>query len=69
MLMHYIPKVSSVETVMEEEEQGDKGEAGKTVEETENEKKARTDEERLRATGIPFSDCDFLRVLILYVLR
>ena len=56
MLMHYIPEVSGVEAVMEEEEEGDEGEAGKTVEETEDEKKARTYEERLRAAGIPFSD-------------
>lgn len=60
MLMHYIPEVSGVEAVMDEEvEQG--GEEGlndreKDQAETEDMKKARTYEERLKAAGIPFSD-------------
>lgn len=56
MLMHYIPEVSGVEAVMEEEEEGEGEGGGETQEETEDEKKARTYEERLKAAGIPFSD-------------
>eukprot|EP00553_Chaetoceros_curvisetus_P004270 CAMPEP_0204628702 /NCGR_PEP_ID=MMETSP0717-20131115/16462_1 /ASSEMBLY_ACC=CAM_ASM_000666 /TAXON_ID=230516 /ORGANISM="Chaetoceros curvisetus" /LENGTH=235 /DNA_ID=CAMNT_0051645413 /DNA_START=200 /DNA_END=907 /DNA_ORIENTATION=+ len=54
MLMHYIPEVTCVESL--EEEEGEDGE-----EETEklisaDEKKAKSYEERLHAAGIPFSD-------------
>jgi Fe-S cluster biogenesis protein NfuA len=61
MLMHYIPEVSGVEAVEEENEGGREGcdlEGGVKVdvEESEDAKKARTYEERLKAAGIPFSD-------------
>lgn len=52
MLMHYIPEVTGVESVVDEEE-----EAGEVVvEKSEDMKKAKSYEERLRAAGIPFSD-------------
>ena len=51
MLMHYVPEVTGVEAIEEEEEGGDDGEEV-AVEKT----KAKTYEERLAAAGIPFSD-------------
>ena len=62
MLMHYIPEVSGVEAIMEKEEgedsdddDDDDDDSNKDVE-SEDMKKARTYEERLRAAGIPYSD-------------
>ncbi len=52
MLMHYIPEVTGVESLEEESENGDEVE----VDMSEDEKKAKTYEERLKAAGIPFSD-------------
>lgn len=52
MLMHYIPEVSGVEAL--EDEEANEGEV--TVTEEEDMKKAKSYEERLRAAGIPFSD-------------
>jgi len=57
MLMHYIPKVTGVESIEEETE--DNGKEG-VVEQTESEKKNKSYEERLAAAGIPFSDWVFL---------
>jgi len=51
MLMHYIPKVTGVESIEEETE--DNGKEG-VVEQTESEKKNKSYEERLSAAGIPF---------------
>ena len=60
MLMHYIPEVSGVEAVEDEESNADgsdlEGGVKVDVEESEDAKKARTYEERLKAAGIPFSD-------------
>jgi len=54
MLMHYIPEVTGVEALDEEEEEGD---GNVEVTESKNEdKKMKTYEERLAAAGIPFSD-------------
>jgi Fe-S cluster biogenesis protein NfuA len=52
MLMHYIPEVTGVESLEEESENGDEVQ----VDMSEDEKKAKTYEERLKAAGIPFSD-------------
>lgn len=49
MLMHYVPEVTGVESIEEEDEDGN---LEVSVEET----KAKTYEERLAAAGIPFSD-------------
>lgn len=51
MLMHYIPEVTGVEAIEEEGEEG-----AEPIEASEDEAKAKTYEERLRAAGIPFSD-------------
>lgn len=51
MLMHYIPEVTGVESLEEEAEEG-----AEEVDPSEDEKKAKSYEERLRAAGIPFSD-------------
>lgn len=50
MLMHYIPEVTGVEAIEEESDEEVK------VDVTEDQKKAKSYEERLRAAGIPFSD-------------
>lgn len=50
MLMHYIPEVTGVEALEEEEEEGG------NVEVTQSSKANKTYEERLAAAGIPFSD-------------
>jgi Fe-S cluster biogenesis protein NfuA len=55
MLMHYIPEVTGVESVMDEEE-GTEKDGEVVVEQSEDVKKAKSYEERLRAAGIPFSD-------------
>jgi Fe-S cluster biogenesis protein NfuA len=58
MLMHYIPEVTAVVSLEEEEESnedGDGTEAGKPIAVTET-KSQKSYEERLRAAGIPFSD-------------
>ena len=55
MLMHYIPEVTGVESVMDEEE-GTVNDGEVVVEQSEDAKKAKSYEERLRAAGIPFSD-------------
>lgn len=52
MLMHYIPEVTGVESIEEETEEKE----DVVVEMSQEEKKAKTYEERLRAAGIPFSD-------------
>mmetsp|Transcript_7701 Transcript_7701/g.9817 ORF Transcript_7701/g.9817 Transcript_7701/m.9817 type:complete len:323 (-) Transcript_7701:34-1002(-) len=52
MLMHYIPEVTGVEAEEEEEISDDSS----MIEENEDQKKAKTYEERLKAAGIPFSD-------------
>lgn len=52
MLMHYIPEVTGVESILEESEET----KDVVVEMSQDEKKAKTYEERLRAAGIPFSD-------------
>lgn len=52
MLMHYIPEVTAV-TALEDEEEGDEGEV--TVEKTAASQQ-KTYEERLAQAGIPFSD-------------
>lgn len=49
MLMHYIPEVTGVEALEEENEE-------EAVEISEDEKKAKSYEDRLKAAGIPFSD-------------
>jgi Fe-S cluster biogenesis protein NfuA len=51
MLMHYIPEVTGVEAIEEESE-----EDSEPIEASEDEAKAKSYEERLRAAGIPFSD-------------
>lgn len=58
MLMHYIPEVSGVEAVEDEESEGDGSDldGGVKVEMSEDAKKAKSYEDRLRAAGIPFSD-------------
>lgn len=68
MLMHYIPEVSGVEAIMEEEGEeeksggndrssdDDKDENEEKKKQEEDMKKAKTYEERLRAAGIPYSD-------------
>ena len=53
MLMHYIPEVTGVNAL--EDEEGDDESGGKPVEVTET-KTDKTYEERLAAAGIPFSD-------------
>lgn len=55
MLMHYIPEVTGVESIVEE---GDEkvAEEVKVEQSSEDLKKAKSYEERLRAAGIPFSD-------------
>jgi Fe-S cluster biogenesis protein NfuA len=50
MLMHYIPEVTGVEALEEEDEDAEE------VDVSEDEKKAKSYEERLKAAGIPFSD-------------
>ena len=55
MLMHYIPEVSGVEAIMDEEDSDDEGSKAEEVE-SDDMKKARTYEDRLKAAGIPFSD-------------
>jgi hypothetical protein len=55
MLMHYIPEVTGVESILEENEEKEEKKAV-VVEMSEGDKKAKTYEERLRAAGIPFSD-------------
>lgn len=50
MLMHYIPEVTGVNALEDEEEEGGDGDVQVT------ETKAKTYEERLAAAGIPFSD-------------
>lgn len=50
MLMHYIPEVTGVEAVDNDNDDGD------AVGEVEEEKKLKSYEERLAAAGIPFSD-------------
>jgi Fe-S cluster biogenesis protein NfuA len=52
MLKHYIPEVVGVEAIEDEGE----AEAAPEISESEDEQKARTYEERLKAAGIPFSD-------------
>lgn len=54
MLMHYIPEVTAVHSVEEEENEG----AGEVVVEkvSQEEQKQKTYEERLKAAGIPFAD-------------
>lgn len=59
MLMHYIPEVTGVTAEEEEEEEGEgKGNNDVVVEQTvsEEDKKMKSYEERLKAAGIPFSD-------------
>lgn len=58
MLMHYIPEVTGVEAIEEVEEGGanEQGEVKVEVTLSDDEKKAKTYEERLKAAGIPFSD-------------
>eukprot|EP00558_Chaetoceros_sp_UNC1202_P011052 CAMPEP_0197247760 /NCGR_PEP_ID=MMETSP1429-20130617/31993_1 /TAXON_ID=49237 /ORGANISM="Chaetoceros sp., Strain UNC1202" /LENGTH=274 /DNA_ID=CAMNT_0042708757 /DNA_START=134 /DNA_END=958 /DNA_ORIENTATION=+ len=53
MLMHYIPEVTGVEAI---EEEGEGEDGAPTVDPSEDEKKAKSYEDRLRAAGIPFSD-------------
>jgi len=57
MLMHYIPEVTSVVALEEEQDEMVAGGVSDvTVEQTEAVKKDKTYEERLAAAGIPFSD-------------
>lgn len=60
MLMHYIPEVTGVTAEEEEEEEEGEGEGNNdvVVEQTvsEEDKKMKSYEERLKAAGIPFSD-------------
>ena len=51
MLQHYIPEVTAVVALEEEESTDDGGDSGKPEEKTQ-----KTYEERLQAAGIPFSD-------------
>ena len=63
MLMHYIPEVTSVVSLEEEEDNGyeeggsdeDKGKVA-VEQSASDEKKMKTYEQRLAAAGIPFSD-------------
>lgn len=54
MLMHYIPEVTGVESIVEGEDENVREEV--KVDHSEDMKKAKSYEERLRAAGIPFSD-------------
>ncbi|KAL9189594.1 hypothetical protein ACHAXT_009269 [Thalassiosira profunda] len=60
MLMHYIPEVAGVVALEEEEDDGYEGSGGGegevVVEQSGEEKKMKTYQERLAAAGIPFSD-------------
>lgn len=54
MLQHYIPEITAV-VALEEEQDGESGGDGEDNQE-EDQKKQKTYEERLKAAGIPFSD-------------
>ena len=54
MLMHYIPEVTAVQALEEEEGDEDNDDNGKS--DFGEPKKQKTYEERLAAAGIPFSD-------------
>lgn len=59
MLMHYIPEVTNVVSLEEEEQdEGGEGAGDVVVEQTESEdkKKMKTYQDKLAAAGIPFSD-------------
>jgi Fe-S cluster biogenesis protein NfuA len=57
MLMHYIPEVTAVISLEEEDDDGEgDGEKEVVVEQSGEQKKMKTYEERLAAAGIPFSD-------------
>jgi len=56
MLMHYIPEVTSVISLDEDEEDESEGGDEVVVEQNSGDKKIKTYEERLAAAGIPFSD-------------
>lgn len=60
MLMHYIPEVTNVVSVEDEEESSDGAGTGDIVvehsESSNEDKKMKSYEERLKAAGIPFSD-------------
>jgi NFU1 iron-sulfur cluster scaffold homolog, mitochondrial len=56
MLMHYIPEVTAVVALDEEDVEVGDSDAADTAEEDRDEKKQKSYEERLKQAGIPFSD-------------